>query len=201
VGRANSERSEFAPFWEGVGPDKKIKEWGAVCELLRSMHARGDYRYKLPIESVDDDPPDCVIQDSGGVRVGVEVTEFVDQEVIEMCERAQNEREQSVYREWTAEAVREKVAEILKSKDAKAQRWRGLYGKAILVIYTDEIVLQSPELFPMLDAGGFPRPQNIAEAYFICSYEPTPTLSDNEKPYPYTRLRFERDHVVGVRLR
>jgi hypothetical protein len=194
-------RRESAPFWEW--PDKEIKEWGVVEELLRSMHADGDHRYSGPVESVDDDPPDCVIRDSRGKQVGVEVTEFVDQYVIEMCQKAKAEmakiektetekakmieRALSAYRDWTAVDVREKVAEILKSKDKRAYD-RSRYCKVILVIHTDERVLQSPELFPILDAWHFPRPKNIDEAYLTCSYEPP---GDDEKPCPYRRLNLD----------
>ena len=168
------------------------------------MHADGDHRYGGPVESVDDDPPDCVIRDSRGKQIGVEVTEFVDQDVVKICqqakaemakiekaetEKAKIEKALSEYRDWTAVEVREKVEQILRDKDEKAYD-RRLYRKIVLVIYTDEIVLRSPELFPML-AGAFPRSKNIAEAYFICSYEPPPTLSDDEKPYPYVRLKFD----------
>jgi hypothetical protein len=192
---------EHAPFWEG--PDKEIKEWSVVEELLRSMHADSDHRYRGPVESVDDDPPDCVIRDSRGKQIGVEVTEFVDQDVVLMCqqakaemakiektqtEKAKIEKALSAYRDWTAVEVREKVEQILRDKDEKTYD-RRLYNKVILVIYTDEIVLRSPELFPVLDAGAFPHPHNIDEAYFICSYEPT--LSNDENPYPYERLKFD----------
>ena len=36
-------RRKYAAFFDW--PDKKIKEWDVVRELLRSMHARDDYRY------------------------------------------------------------------------------------------------------------------------------------------------------------
>ena len=175
-------RRKYASFWECS--DQKITEWDVVCELLRSMHANGDYRYKTAVESVDEDPPDCVIRDDAGIQVGVEVTEFVDQKVVKMNEKhKKDEKAKNVYREWSDQAVCKKIAQILQSKDAKAQRWRGLYGKAILVIYTDETVLRSFELFPILDAH-FPGPKNIDEAYFICSYEPG-------LGYPYRRLNLD----------
>jgi hypothetical protein len=171
-------RRKYASFWDW--PDKKIKEWDVVEELLKSMHATGNCRYKTPVESVDNDPPDCVIRDSDGVLIGVEVTEFVDQDAVAM-----NERDANVYREWTDEAVQEKIAQVLADKDAKVESRRGLYGKVILVIHTDEIAtLQSFELFPILDASHFPRPQNIDEAYLICSYEPG-------VGYPYVRLNLD----------
>ena len=78
-------RRKYAAFWEY--PDRKVKEWDVVCELLRSMHANGDWRYTEKVQSVHDVWPDCVIRDSAGVQVGVEVTEFVDQEAVEMSER------------------------------------------------------------------------------------------------------------------
>jgi hypothetical protein len=174
-------RRKYGSFFDW--PDKPVKEWDVVCELLNSMHASGDYRYPRNFERVDGDWPDCVIRDSNGVQVGIEVTEFVDQKAIEMCERGKN-----VYREWTDEAVREKMAQILKRKDEKAHRG-GRYSKVILVIHTDELELTSSRLFPILDANVFDRPRNIDEAYFICSYEPT--LGDAPKPYPYATLNFD----------
>jgi hypothetical protein len=174
-------RRKYSAFFDW--PDKKIKEWDVVCELLRSMRARGDYRYTNKVESVDDDWPDCVIRDVGGVQVGVEVTELVDQKAIEMCERGNN-----VYREWSDQAVREKVAQILNRKDEKAHHG-DLYGKLILVIHNDEIDLPSFRLFPILDASPFPRTRNIDEAYIICSYEPK--LDNAPNPYPYITLNFD----------
>ena len=174
-------RRKYSAFFDW--PDKKIKEWDVVCELLRSMRARGDYRYTNKVESVDDDWPDCVIRDVGGVQVGVEVTELVDQKAIEMCERGNN-----VYREWSDQAVREKVAQILNRKDEKAHHG-DLYGKLILVIHNDEIDLPSFRLFPILDASPFLRTRNIDEAYIICSYEPK--LDNAPNPYPYITLNFD----------
>ena len=158
-------------------PDKRIKEWDVVDELLRSMHADGDCRYTR-VKSVDDDAPDCVIRDSAGGQVGVEVTELVDKDAIEMCERGMN-----VYREWSDQAVREQIAQILKEKDQK-MHFGNLYSKRILVIHTDERELTSPYLFPILDASVFPRPRNIDEAYVLCSYDPS-------LGYPYKRLNLD----------
>jgi len=174
-------RRKYAAFFDW--PDKAVKECDVVCELLGSMHARGDYRYTNKVEPVDDDWPDCVIRDSGGVQVGVEVTEFVDQKAIEMCERGKN-----VYREWSDQAVREKIAQILNRKDEKTHHGN-LYGKLILVIHNDEVDLPSSRLFHIFDASPFPRTRNIDEAYIICSYEPKPDNAPN--PYPYIRLNLD----------
>ena len=76
-------RRKYAAFFDW--PDKTVKEWDVVCELLNSMHASGDCRYTR-VEPVDDDWPDCVIRDSGGVQVGVEVTESVDQRPLRCAE-------------------------------------------------------------------------------------------------------------------
>jgi hypothetical protein len=170
-------RRKYAPFFQWR-PDQKEEEWDVVRDLLKSMHAEGDCRYTQKVESVDGEWPDCVIRDSAGFQVGVEVTEFVDQKAVERCEKGEN-----LIRTWNDEAVREKVAQILASKDGKAHHG-GLYGKVILVIHTDEFELISPRLFPILDASHFPRPRNIDEAYFICSYEPG-------LGYPYRRLNLD----------
>jgi hypothetical protein len=147
------------------------------------MHANGDGRYAQKVESVHDVWPDCVIGDSGGIQVGVEVTELVDQDAVEMCQRGMD-----VYRDWSDQAIREKIAQILIKKDGKAYHGN-LYSKLILVIHNDEVDLPSFRLFPLLDPSHFPRPRNIDEAYLICSYEPT--LGDDENPYPYIRLNLD----------
>jgi hypothetical protein len=61
----------------------------------------------------------------------------------------------TTYREWSDQAVREKIAQILKSKDEKAHHG-GLYGKLMLVIHTDEFELTSSRLFPILADSVFP---------------------------------------------
>src|SRR5215471_444590 len=106
-------RRKSAAFFDW--PDKGVKEWDITCELLRSMHAGGDYRFTDNFDPLDDDWPDCVIRDRDGAQVGIEITELVDQEAVAMCERGMN-----VYRVWSDQAIREKIAQILQSKDRKA---------------------------------------------------------------------------------
>ena len=86
-------------------------------------------------------------------------------------------------REWSDQDVREKLEQILSSKDRKAHHGN-LYSKLILVIHTDEVELQSFRLFPILDATRFPPRRNIDEEYLICSYEPG-------LGYPYTRVNLD----------
>ena len=93
-----------------------------------------------------------------------------------------------MYREWSDQAVRQKIEQILMSKDRKAHHGN-LYGKLILVIHNDEVELPSFRFFPILDASPFPRPRNIDEAYLICSYEPN--LGNAPNPYPYLKLNLD----------
>jgi SAM-dependent MidA family methyltransferase len=164
-----------AAFWEW--PDKSAKELEILKKLLNSMERDGIRHYRNP-RSLKDNWPDCTIENEFGNSIAVEVTELVDEEVIQRCQRGE-----AVYRLWTDENIVDEVKKRMIKKDRKSFHGN-LYSKVILLIHTDEFELIASRLFPALDKGKFPILRNIEEVFVICSYDP------ETKNYPYHQIQF-----------
>lgn len=152
-----------------------MMEVGITRELLNSMHHDGDMRYKNA-RSVNDDWPDCEVDDDLGNTVAAEVTELVDEEAVRTAQRDEMD-----FSYWTDNEIKEKVRSILARKDLKSSHG-GLYSKVILVIHTDEFT--HSRLFPVIRKTKFTRLKNIQEAFIIASYDP------NTQTYPWCEIQF-----------
>jgi hypothetical protein len=174
---------KHASFW--LWPNKPVAERGVVRELLNSMHHDGDMRYQNP-RSVNDDWPDCKVDDEFGNTVAVEVTELVDEKAIRTAQRGEMDFS---YR--TDGEIKEQVSRILARKDLKSSHG-GLYSKVILVIHTDEFT--HLRLFPVIRNTEFMRLENIQEAFIITSYDP------ETHTYPWCEIQFkDRDKTESGR--
>lgn len=161
-------------FW--LWPNKPVVERGVVRELLNSMHHDGDMRYRNA-RSVNDDWPDCEVDDESGNTVGVEVTELVDEEAVRKAQKGE-----MVFSYWTDGEIKEQVSRILTRKDLKSSHG-GLYSKVILVIHTDEFT--HLHLFPVIRNTEFTRLENIQEAFIVVSYDP------ETQTYPWCEIQFK----------
>lgn len=166
---------KYASFFEW--PDKKLKERSIVEFLLNSMQLGGEAKYSKPIPSPDE-PPDCVVSDEDGRPVAVEVTELVSAEAIR-----RNQRGNNVYREWKFNEIAHELNNAILKKDGKRFHG-GPYAKKIVLIFTDEIILQaSQEEYAEYLAGlSFGPVEQIDEAYLLFSYDGTDRC-------PYLKLR------------
>ena len=164
---------KHASFWQWK--KKPVMERGVVQELLNSMHRDGDMRYQNA-RSVNDDWPDCEVDDEFDNTVAVEVTELVDEEAIRVAERGEMD-----FSYQTEGEIKERVSRILAHKDLRSSHG-GLYGKVILVIFTDEFT--HSRLFPIIRNTEFMRLENIQEAFIITSYDPV------THTYPWCEIHF-----------
>jgi hypothetical protein len=167
-------------FW--LWPKKPVVERGVVRELLNSMHHDGDMRYQNA-RSVNDDWPDCEVDDDLGNTVAVEVTELVDEEAIRTAERDEMD-----FSYQTDGEIKEKVSKILARKNLKSSHG-GLYRKVILVIHTDEFT--HSRLFPVIRNTEFMRLENIQEAFIITSYDPS--YDPVTHTYPWCEIHFREN--------
>jgi len=173
---------KYASFFEW--PDRKLKERGVVDYLLRSMELGGEVEYSEPIPSLDD-PPDCVVSDRDGRLVAVEVTELVSAEAIR-----RNQQGEDVYRDWKPNEVTDEINSLLQKKDDK--RFHGEpYAKKVVLIFTDEIILQArkEEYVDYLAGQSFGPVKQVDEAYLLFSY-------DGIDRCPYIKLRLNRSKVA-----
>jgi hypothetical protein len=171
------ERRKYANYFEW--PNKQDKERGVVECLFESMHLKGEITFNsLRIGPSPYQAPDCIADDNAGETVAIEVTEFVSREAIEM-----NQKGNYVYRNWKPDEVIHEIQQIITKKD-EVTYFGGPYSKIVLVIHTDEIVLDHETYSTCLSETTFVT-QKINEVFFLF------TFSGQMDTYPYVRLKVE----------
>jgi hypothetical protein len=114
------------------------------------------------------------------------VTEFVDQEAIELNRRAKKPEEEVVAL-WSTQEALCRLQGILREKDEKALNG-GPYVRRILLIHTDEpSIMSGPCRLGVIEQHFFERPTQFEEAHLIMSYCPNPAGLGG---YPCVPLRF-----------
>jgi hypothetical protein len=160
---AVDQKREYAGFWNW--PDREVAERGIARELLDGIAAGlgGKVRH-LSSTGQGNDPPDCVAELDNGALVGIEVTELVDED--HAGGPPMN------WATWTPDKFRALVAERITRKDNPAYLKGGPYSKYLLVIHTDEPLLDSFRLREFLDGVSFGPCKLIDAAWILASYEP-----------------------------
>src|SRR6266702_1881819 len=157
-------RRKYVNFYEW--PDKQDKEREVVECLLEGMEKNGEICFfDLRPGPSPNQAPDCVVDDEAGKTVAIEVTEFVSRKAIEM-----NQTGKEVYRNWKPEEVIDEIQRIITRKDCVTY-CGGPYSKTILIIHTDEIVLDHELYSAILSEASF-KVQKVDEAYLLFSYRP-----------------------------
>ncbi|MCG8556028.1 MAG: hypothetical protein MJD61_12185 [Proteobacteria bacterium] len=166
-----------ASFWEGS--NKEQKELGVVQDFCKSMD------WEVKCESNTQDPPDCTCRDEKEELIGFEVTELVDQKILEKnVGKSKKVNISEVYRDWRGGEVVEALEEILARKDSKIFKG-GPYKKLILIIHNDELGLDEDEVRNTLKNYQFNATNQIDEAYLLLSYR-----SNVYPSYPVISLEF-----------
>ena len=161
--------------------DKKIQEWGIISDLIEGMSFNGKQLFHSPISHTPD-PPDCIVQDTEGNKIAVEISELVSQEAIE-----QNIKGNEVYYDWQPKECIEKVQSILDNKDTKVFHG-GPYSKKVILIHTDEPILRGKEYKEEIRNSLFNPLKQIDEAYILFSYDP------EIRTHPFIK----HSHPIGV---
>ena len=113
------------------------------------------------------DPPDCEAVGSNGERVGIEVTELVDQSAIEAAVKGEGSPQESL----APLTVVKKISEVVRKKD-RADIPDGIYDVYILVIYSDDPRFLDYESLVAIREAKFERTSLVDRAYFLASYDP-----------------------------
>lgn len=165
----------YARFWEW--PNKQLKEIHIVKDLLYSMNIQGFNEYHSPeFGPSKNDPPDCVAKNKFMEIIGIEVCELVSEVAIK-----ENIKGNNVYFDWTDKDILDKIKYILCEKDNK-KYVGGPYRKIVVLIHTDEPIVNIDVCKKLLSSERFGGFRNISEAYIILSYDP------NYKCCPYIKL-------------
>lgn len=192
IKEAHSRPRKYATFFEWS--DKAIKELGIVEEFINSIkYLRKGLVFK-GLKSTPKDPPDCIAEDGNGNLIGFEVTELVDQKVVERnieitranSKKNLEDRNPKIYRNWSEEEICIELERILADKDAKAFQG-GPYNKLVLIIHNDELGLVVEEAKEVLEKHEFKQTLQISEAYLLLSYHP-----DHRPSYPLIPMKIKR---------
>lgn len=154
---------KYANFFDWHKKDEK--ELGIIETLFESMKLHGINTFQN-LRISQKDPPDCIAEDQSGNLIGIEVCELVDEEVVRLNAQGKN-----VYRDWTIDEIVKQLEMIIDEKDYKLFHG-GPYKKLILIIHTDEFVINFQTLQPILETYQFKKTNQITEAYLLFSYDP-----------------------------
>jgi hypothetical protein len=167
-------------YWKW--PDRLVEERGIASEILGQVYENVAGMCSL---EQGQDPPDCEATLDGRFSV-VEVTALIDQPTLEQNLRQSGSRR---YFDWDNPKF---LAALQDRIDAKDRAWKGGYERRVLVIHTDEFVLDRDTVGRFLEGALF-RTTFITDAFLGLSYHPS--VEPEGGCYPVFRL--ELHHAGG----
>jgi hypothetical protein len=168
-------------FW--YWKEKQIAEIGVARKVLSIV---GEDVEDLRSCPVGDDPPDCEAL-IGGVRCGIEMTEFMHEATLEATMQGTPQ-----FFLWVREDFLTELQARIDRKDSVAIKG-GPYERYILILFSDEICLTRENVETFLQDSCF-QTRLITDAFFALSYDPT------SQSYPVFKLSLIR-HSPPVRSR
>lgn len=162
-------------------PNRQLEEWAIVDALKESLEkANAGFFHSLIARGQGNDPPDCeaVLQDGG--KLGIEVTELVDTEILMAHMNGNTERKAH----WNKGKLIGALAKRLEVKNASNHIKGGPYELYMLVIHTDEPELNFDRSSQLLDGHVFRHLSLIQRAFLLMSYD------QRHQCCPFLELKF-----------
>jgi hypothetical protein len=175
VAAAAAKQRPYAGFF--AWNDKTIAEHGVAKEFL--LVAKDEVAIDpdtLRSRDLGMDPPDCEATTFVGDRIGIEITEVVDETAIQ-----QSRTDPYVYAVYTKESFLARIQSILLRKDARVLL-DPPYDEYWVLLHTDELMLTRETLAGWLDGFMPPQLSQTDRAYLLISYDPS------IRACPYFRL-------------
>jgi hypothetical protein len=181
-------RRRYASFFQCS--DQNIEDTGAVESLMESM-AMCSVQPLTALRSRGwNDPPDCEAITTSGMRVGIEVTEMVDQASIE-ADIVSGAHVDYAY--WDADKLRSQIENRVRKKDTPAEVKGGPYDEYWLVIHCDEPAVRFEDARDWISGMPELRTILISRAFLLIGY------SWAYQRCPYVELAI-RHHARRLRL-
>ena len=164
-------------------PDRNLEEYGIVKLFCEALAKEG--KSFIDISSIisrgrGNDPPDCEGNDLDGNLIGIEVTELVDPEAIIAFKKNQDYQ----WAEWDKSKLIDAINNRLEAKNTPDRIKGGPYKSYIIIIFTDEPVLNSDYTKDLLKGYRFAKRNLIDRAFLFIFYDPI------YKTYPCLELKF-----------
>ncbi len=159
--------------------DRQLEEWAIVEALKESLEKANAAFFKgLVVRGRGNDPPDCEAVLLEGGKLGIEVTELVDPSAILAYKNGDTLQKA----EWEKTKLVAAITQRLRVKDVADKVKGGPYDLYILVIHTDEPMLNFDYTYPLLSGLSFPLCALIKRAFLLMSYD------DAHRCCPYLEL-------------
>lgn len=163
--------------------ERDLEECGVVrlfCEALEKESKHFISSKSILSRGRGKDPPDCEASDLHGNLIGIEVTELVDPGAIIAFKK------QQIYEwaEWDKNKLIDAINYRLDQKNTPSRVKGGPYKSYILIIYTDEPLLNADYIQDSLKGNRFVRRNLIDRAFLFIFYDPAC------KTYPWIELEF-----------
>ena len=174
---ARSKSRGYADYWEWP-LDKRQVEIGVATVVRNFLLALGK-PVSGKLTSVSADPPDVLLLTNDGKRIGIEVTELVDQKAVERHHRRMRQGQPILYDwgTWTDRSVADALEQIVSRKDDKLSAVNdNAYDELILGICTDEAFIDEGLAKRAVELC---RPQagHIDRAFLVLGYQPQSNLT------------------------
>lgn len=180
IKEAQKRRRGYADFFSWP-PNRDVEEANAVALLAAAMEKSGTRFFeRVRGRGRGSDPPDVEAVDLSGRRVAFEVTELVEEDSIHAARRGNP----YAWAEWTPAKLQARVQHLLSEKATRATKLLDppYEGGYMVLIYTDEPELRSPQIVEMLGTASFVA-AGVERAFLLLSYDP------GIKGYPHFELR------------
>jgi len=178
----------YADIFDWVERDreraKRVKEQGIVDDFLQARYR--DASPYVQIESCLPPLPDCQAIDTAGIKIGFEVTELVDQRMIEWHKKPLNPTR---WKDYSADDLFSGIVERLTRKNQKLLAARAIreadFEKIVVIIHCDEPdLIQRPAFCQEVFANReFPEFSAIDEAYLLLPCPRKKHLYDDEAEF------------------
>jgi hypothetical protein len=162
----------YAEYWEWA-IDKRQAELHAARVLSNYLlrdHQRGE---KARLEIIENDPPDTLLVLANGRRIGIEVTELVDEKAIRKANRKKRAGLPFDYdcANWNSNRATQSLLSQIAAKDVKLASASEAYDELLLVIVTDETMMD--ESTAALAVSGVSISTRFFDrAFLVLSYHP-----------------------------
>jgi hypothetical protein len=189
----------YASFWKWA-LDRTIEEAEVARVLLRFLKET-EQADAAPLQPLHpNDPPDCKVILTDGRCLGIEVTELVDQTIVEHHARAKHRRRKKASEvpeldftiaEWTPSSLASAIHERVRRKDIPPeQRNGGPYTSYIVAMPTDETFVTYDLAKQVLDATVF-EVRWVDRAFLMLSYHPA-YVERFPEGYPILEIKLDR---------
>ncbi|MGN7998986.1 hypothetical protein [Sphingomonas sp. 22176] len=188
---ARSMNRGYASNWEWA-PDRQLAEAGVV-QALADYLTEAEGASWTSIIPISDDPPDALLSSTDGRRIGVEVTEIVDEKMVKWHrhKKALGQSYPYHWATWNKSLLETKLSDSVTRKDKKLYSKRSNYDELFVIAYTDEPIIDID--LARLTISDFSVDVDIIDrAFLLLSYTPNADVLEFPRGIPVFPIPLRR---------